>query len=206
MTKLLLLLGGGGHCHACIDVIEAEALYRIAGIVQPASDGKDAVLGYPVLGSDEDLARLIEEIPAAVITVGQIKSPDIRIRLFNTLKSLGAQLPAVQSPFAYCSKHATVGEGTIVMHGALLNANACIGENCIINSQALIEHDAIVGDHCHISTGARLNGGVRIGSGTFVGSGAILREGINVGERAIIGAGQIILRDVPAGAVVRAKR
>jgi hypothetical protein len=42
--KLILLLGGGGHCRACVDVIEAEAKYQIVGIVQPPSDGQDAVL------------------------------------------------------------------------------------------------------------------------------------------------------------------
>ena len=204
--KPLLLLGGGGHCHAAVDVIEAEALYRIAGVVQPPADGTEPILGYPVVGTDDDLPALLVETPRALITVGQIKSPAIRIRLFELLKSHGAEIPVIKSPSAYCSPHAELGEGCILMHGALINANARVGENCIVNSQALIEHDAAIGAHCHISTGSRVNGGVRIGSGCFIGSGAILKEGIEVGDGAIIGAGQVVLRDVEPGKTVSTHR
>jgi len=199
----LLLIGGGGHCRSCIDVIEAEGRYLIRGLVQPLWDRADGIFGYPVLGSDEDLPSLLQEMPQALITVGQIRSPEVRIRLYELLKNSGGKLPRIVSPFAYCSKHAEMNEGTIVMHGAIVNAGANIGANCIINSEALIEHDAIVADHCHISTGARVNGGVTIGNSSFVGSGAILKEGIAIGENVIIGAGQVILRDVPSGAVIK---
>ena len=199
----LLLIGGGGHCRSSIDVIEAEGKYRIRGIVQPVSDLTDRIFGYPVIGSDEDLPFLLQETPKVLITVGQIRSPEIRFRLYEQLKKLGGKLPSIVSPSAYCSKYAELNEGTIVMHGAILNTGASIGANCIINSQALIEHDVVVSDHCHISTGAKLNGGVNIGKGSFIGSGAILKEGIVIGENVIISAGQVILSDVPSGAVIK---
>lgn len=205
MTSILLL-GGGGHCRACIDVIEAQGDMEIRGIVQPQPDSQGGVLGYPILGCDDDLPLLLREVDYALVTVGQIKQPDPRIQLFQRVKALGAKLPRIISPSAYCSRHAQVGEGTILMHGAVVNARAQIGENCIINSLALVEHDAVIEAHCHISTGARVNGGVRIGLGSFVGSGAVLREGISLGSRVVIGAGQVVLQDVPDGRVVRAKR
>ena len=205
MTSLLLV-GGGGHCRACIDVIEAAASQRIAGIVQPVSNGREPVLGYPILGSDEDLPALLEQTRQALVTVGQINGPETRMRLFDQLKAQDAELPVIQSPTAYLSRHAQIGEGSILMHGTLANAGARIGSNCIINSRALIEHDVAIADHCHISTGALINGGVRVGEGCFIGSGAILKEGIEVGARALIGAGQTVLRDIPAGAIVRDQR
>lgn len=205
-VSALFLVGGGGHCRACIDVIETAASHSIAGIVQPVSAGREPVLGYPVLGSDEDLPALLETTPQALVTVGQIKRPDTRIRLFDLLKSHGAQLPIIKSPNAYCSRYAVIGEGSVLMHGSLINANARIGVNCIINSQALIEHDADIADHCHISTGARVNGGVRIGKGSFIGSGAILKEGIEIGDGVVIGAGQVVLRNIPAGTMLSGRR
>jgi sugar O-acyltransferase (sialic acid O-acetyltransferase NeuD family) len=201
-VKPLLLLGGGGHCHAAIDVIEAEAQYRIVGVVLPLSDDSGPVLGYPIVGSDDDLAALLAETQRALITVGHIKSPATRMRLFDWIKNHGAELPVVRSPRAYCSRRATIGKGSILMHDSLINANAEIGVNCIVNSQALIEHDVEVGDHCHISTGARVNGGVRVGTGCFIGSGAVLKEGIEIGNGTIIGAGEVVLRDVEPGRTV----
>lgn len=199
----LLLVGGGGHCRSCIDVIETEGQYQVRGIVQPVSDETDRIFGYPVVGSDEDLPCLLQETPQALVTVGQIRSPEIRIHLYELIKKSGGKLPRIVSPFAYCSKYAELHEGAIVMHGAIVNAGANIGANCIINSQALIEHDVIVADHCHISTGARVNGGVTIGKGSFIGSGAILKEGVVIGENVIIGAGQVVLQDALNGTAVK---
>jgi sugar O-acyltransferase (sialic acid O-acetyltransferase NeuD family) len=201
----LLLIGGGGHCHSCIDVIETSRAYSVAGIVerQAATDAHANVLSYPVLGGDDDLPELITEYPAVLITIGQVKSAERRISLFERLKTLQAVFPSVISPHAYISRHATLGAGTIVMHGVILNAAARVGENCIINSQALIEHDCVVESHCHISTGAKLNGNVHIGTGSFVGSGVVVREGVRIGANCLIPAGAIVFRDVPAGSFYR---
>jgi sugar O-acyltransferase (sialic acid O-acetyltransferase NeuD family) len=201
----LLLVGGGGHCRSSIDVIETVDAYRIRGVVEAFGSPLTDVLGYPVLGFDTDLEELLGQEKFALITVGQIKTPKNRIRLFTLLKNLNALLPTITSPFARCSPHSEIGEGTIVMHGALVNAGSRVGVNCIINSQALIEHDSVISDHCHISTGARVNGGVSVGEGSFIGSGAIIREGISIGNGAVIGAGQVVIKDVPGGAVVSGK-
>lgn len=200
--KSILLIGGGGHCRSCIDVIEATEIYKIVGVVQPKASS-ELILGYPVIGSDDELPQLLKKSKTALVTVGQIKNPKIRIQLFQRLKQLGAKLPIITSPKAYNSRHAFVGEGSIIMHGAVVNAGTRIGNNCILNSQALVEHDVEIGDHCHISTGARVNGNVIIGKCTFVGSGAVIKEGVTVGENVIIGAGQVVLADVSSGTVMK---
>lgn len=205
MRTKLIILGAGGHCKSCIDVIEAQGEYQIAGIVKPKFDTSETVLGYSIIGSDDDLERLLISFPAAIIAVGQIKTPDIRMRLFQLLKNYNAQLPVIKSPNSYCASNVTVGEGTILMHGSIVNVSAEIGSNCIINSGALVEHDTKIGNHCHIATGVRVNGGVVVGQGCFIGSGSIIREGVKVGDRAIISAGEIVLRDVPDAATVRSR-
>jgi sugar O-acyltransferase (sialic acid O-acetyltransferase NeuD family) len=194
--KPLLLVGGGGHARACIDVIQSEGSFEIQGIVESTGAGQDPVLGYPVIGSDVDLAELLSTTPSALITVGHVKSSAARVVLFDLLVELDAHLPTIISPASYMSKHSTIGGGTIVMHGAIINALATVGRNCIINSQALVEHDVVISDHCHISTGAKVNGGVNIGSGTFIGSGAILHQGIHIGANCVIGAGTVVKRDI----------
>jgi len=192
-----ILLIGGGHCKACIDVIEQEGKYRIAGIVDLPEKKGQSVLGYPVVGSDGDVPELIRSHPNVLITLGQIKSPIRRMELFNDLMQMGARFPVIKSPLAYVSPHAQVADGTIVMHHALINAGARVGRNCIINTKALVEHDAVIEDHCHISTGAVVNGGVEIGSGSFFGSNAVCKEYIEIGENAVIGCGAKITKNIP---------
>lgn len=194
----ILLVGAGGHAKSCIDVIEQEGRFNIVGLVGKESEVGNSIFGYPVLGSDADLPALLNKSSNALITIGQIKTSEPRIRLFKLLQQYGFSLPTVISPKAYVSNHAAVGIGTIILHGAILNAGAVVGDNCIINSQALVEHDAVVNEHSHISTGAIINGTANIGLGTFIGSGSLVREGINVGEHSVIGMGQKVVTDCDA--------
>ena len=192
----ILLIGGGGHCRSCIDVIEAEGKYKIAGIVNQPGGNADPFLGYEVLGDDGDLPELFKKYTIALITVGQIKSTDLRVKLFQQLRSLGFELATIISPRAYVSKNASLGAGTIVMHDSLVNAGAKIGNNCILNTKSLVEHDAIVEDHCHISTSSVVNGGTIIREKTFIGSNTITKEYITVGKNSVIGAGLRVVCDV----------
>ena len=83
----LILIGGGGHCRACIDVIEQGDRFTIAGIVDMPAKKQQTVLGYSVIGSDADLTELVKGCPNVLITLGQIKSPTRRMELFNIAKT-----------------------------------------------------------------------------------------------------------------------
>ena len=172
----LILLGGGGHCKSCIDVIEQEGKYAIAGILDHAELVGQKILGYKFIGTDDDIGKFVKEGYIFLITVGQLKTVSIRKKIFSLLQENSAHMATVVSPRAYVSKYANIGEGTIVMHDALVNASATVGDNCIINTKALIEHDAIIEDFCHISTAAVINGGVKVREGTFFGSNAVSKE------------------------------
>ena len=196
MNMNILLIGAGGHALACIDVIESLGNFQIIGLVgQPDEIGQQR-FGYKVLASDSMLIKLLELSSLALISVGQIKTSNIRAKLFMQAVDLGFIFPKIVSPFAYVSPHAKIGDGTIVMHGAVINAAAEIGENCIINSCALIEHGAKIGSHCHISTGAIVNGDVTVGAGSFLGSRCVIREGLLIGGGSIIGMGALIKFDL----------
>ncbi|MDH4944078.1 NeuD/PglB/VioB family sugar acetyltransferase [Sulfurimonas sp. C5] len=186
----VLLIGGGGHCHSVIDVLEQENKYKIMGIIdKPELKGKK-ILGYEVIGSDDDLQTIFQNCKNAVITIGHIQSNKIRVQLFQKLKEIGFSLPIVISPIAYVSKYAQIGEGSIVMHHALVNANAKIGVNCIINSKALVEHDVIIEDNCHIATASVVNGGVTVKVNTFYGSNAVSKQDVEI--QGFVKAGSIL--------------
>ena len=188
----IILVGGGGHCKSCIDVIEQEGKYEIAGIVDLPEKFGESILEYQIIASDDELKVLSRKYSNFLITVGQIESPALRIKLFNKLIKLHVNFPIIKSPFAYISKHAKIEKGTIIMHHVIVNASAQIGQNCIINNKALIEHDAVIGNHCHISTGAIVNGGVKIGDKTFFGSGAVSKQYIEIPEDSFIKANSIV--------------
>ena len=199
----LLLVGGGGHCSSCVDVIAAQGEYYPAGIIDKKATKKINDQGIPFVGTDKDLFSLLPEFNSALITIGQIKTPNIRKNLFEELKNNGMNFPVILSPSALISKYAKINDGTIVMHGCILNSGVSIGYNSIINTRALLEHDVKIGNHCHVATGALVNGGVTICDGSFIGSGAIIHQGIKVGKKAIIAAGAVVRNDVLNGELVR---
>ena len=192
--KQILLIGGGGHCRSVIDVIELEGKFTIAGIIDKKELIGQDVLGYRVIGCDDNLTDLFKTYKFAVVTLGHIKSNNLRVKLFNTLKNIGYTLPTIVSPLAYVSKHTTLQEGSVIMHHALVNANAKVGKNCIINTKALIEHDALVEDNCHISTGAIINGGTTVKTNTFFGSNSMAKEYIEIKANSVIGGGTTLLK------------
>ena len=190
MKPKILLIGGGGHCKSVIDIIEQEDKYSIAGIIDKKELIGTKVLDYTIIGCDDDLEQLFLQYKYAIVTIGHIKTNQLRVKLFNTLQNIGYTIPTIISPLAYVSKYAFIDKGTVIHHQALINANAKIGKNCIINSKALIEHDVVVEDNCHISTGAIINGGVVVSENTFVGSNATTKEYITINK--FIKAGSLV--------------
>lgn len=194
MKKDLILIGGGGHCKSVIEAAESAG-YQILGILDvPEEIGKD-VLGYKVIGIDDDISNYIGKADF-VITVGFIKNSALRIELYKRVKEAGGSLATIIASTAHVSKYANIGEGTVVLHQAMVNAGAQIGVNCIINTFCNIEHDAVVGSQCHISTGTMVNGDCKVGERVFIGSQSVLANGISVGDDIIVGAGSFVRKSI----------
>lgn len=194
MTKNIILIGGGGHCKSVIDVAESAG-YHIMGILEKPEEVGRQVFDYKVIGVDDDIP-LYADKAEFVITVGFIKNPALRIKLYNKVLEAGGKLATLVASTAYVSKYAALGRGTVVMHKAFINAGAVVGDNSIINTLANIEHDACIGNQCHISTGAMVNGDCRVGNNVFVGSQSVLSNGIGICDDVIVGGGSFVRKSI----------
>jgi sugar O-acyltransferase (sialic acid O-acetyltransferase NeuD family) len=192
----IILIGGGGHCISCIDVIEKGGLYKILGILDLPEKVGQKVLGYPVIGTDSELEKFLRQCSNFLITIGQIESFTLREKKYNEVIAAGGKLPVIISPLAYVSKHAEIEEGTVIMHNVLVNAGAKIGKTCIINTNALIEHEAEVGDFCHVSTSSIANGQVKVGKGCFIGSNTVVGNNTLIADNVVVAAGSQVLRNI----------
>jgi sugar O-acyltransferase (sialic acid O-acetyltransferase NeuD family) len=206
MPTKLILIGGGGHCHACIDVIETTQAFDIVGIIDVEEKIGQTVLGYPIIGSDNDLPKLVVADTWFLITVGHIQSAKIRQKLFEQLQSLNANMATIISPHALVSRHSQVGTGTIIMHKATVSVGVSIGQNCIINTGADVEHDSTVGNHVHISTHVVINGNCNIGNGVFVGSNTTLFQGVTLADQITLSAGEVIRKSLLKSGIYMANK
>ncbi len=194
MKKPLILIGGGGHCKSVLEVAESAG-YDILGVLDIPEDIGKEILSTKVIGTDDDIPFYVDKAEF-VITVGFIKNPATRIKLYKRVKEAGGKLATIIASTAYVSKYATIGEGTVVMHHAFVNAGAKIGNNVILNSFTNVEHDAIIGDQCHISTGTMINGDCKVGANCFIGSQSVLANGITIGDDIIVGAGSLVRKSI----------
>lgn len=192
--KPLILVGGGGHCKSVIEVAESAG-YTILGILDLPENVGMLVLGYPILGTDDDIPFYVDRADF-IVTVGFIKSFQLRLKIHDKIQLSGGHLATIVASTAYVSKHATVGEGSVIMHQSFVNAGVQIGVGCIINTFANIEHDAVIGDYCHISTGAMVNGDCRIGECSFLGSQSVIVNGVSVSPECVIAAGSMVRKNI----------
>jgi sugar O-acyltransferase (sialic acid O-acetyltransferase NeuD family) len=194
--KDIILIGGGGHCKSVIDVIEQENKFSIIGILDSKDKIGQNVLGYNIIGTDDDIENFAKKHKNFAITIGQIKSPKIRKKIYNRVIKANGKLPVIISPLAYVSKHAKINYASIIMHSAIVNANSIIGKCVIINTKANIEHDVKVGNFCHISTGATLNGNVSVKNGVFIGSNTVVNHNIEIAKNSIIGSNSTVNKSI----------
>jgi sugar O-acyltransferase (sialic acid O-acetyltransferase NeuD family) len=196
----LIVLGDGGHARAVVDVALSTGEFDIEAVVglDEANKALWQKIGINWV-SESALEGLLHSEVFGIVGLGQIKDPEPRAEAYSRLIGLGIKLAAIVSPSSYVSKTATIGKGSIVMHGAVVNAYARVGENSIINSMSLIEHDSVVGNHSHVSTGAIVNGQCQIGDKTFVGSGAIVKNGAAIGSGCLVPMGALVVSDLPDG-------
>lgn len=196
----LILIGGGGHCHAAIDVIEKQGKFQIKGVLDPQIEGD--VMGYPILGRDDLIPDLVSKgLTNFLITVGQINNSKLRRNLFHIVKKHGGQLPVIISPSSEISRGVKLGDGTLVMHHCVINVNSILGDNNIINTGAIIEHDCKLGSHNHLSTKSIINGNVKLCDESFLGSGSTVSEQVNICSDVVIGAGSLVLKNINSSGV-----
>ena len=189
MKKKLIIIGAGGHGHVIADIAAEMNTYNEIAFLDD-NGGVGAL--YPVLGGVDTAEGYIDGYDFAV----GIGNAEVRRRITLNLKAKGASVATLIHPAATVSRSAHIGEGGVVMAGAVINARAVLGEGVIVNTCASVDHDCIVGDYTHISVGAHLCGTVQIGDGTWIGAGATVSNNVNICGGCMIGAGAVVVKDI----------
>lgn len=202
----IIMIGLGGHARVVAELIACLEL-PLVGVCGPEPE-KDfpEFAGLPRVADDE----LPQRFPAAqhglALGIGGGSRPAGRRDIHQRLSGLGYDFPVLCHPSAVLSRHLTLGDGTQVMAGTVLQPGVSTGANVILNTGSQVDHDCTIAAHVHIAPGAVLCGGVTIGEAAFIGAGATLLPGVTVGDGAVVGAGVTVTRDVGNDQVIRDPR
>ncbi len=193
MSKKLLLIGAGGHCHSVIETLLELNEYDEIGIIDKDNLGS-MIMGIAVIGCDDDLLDLYKKgYDYAFISIGNIK---VRKRIYNKLKTIGYNIPIITDRTSIISKTADIQEGVYIGKGSIVNVNSKIGICSIINTGAIIEHDCTIGDFVNIAPRVVMGGGVNVCQNSNVGLNTSIRECVSIGENSVIGMGSVVTKDV----------
>ena len=199
----LVIFGVGGHAREVAqlvaDINQAQPWrWQLLGFVADpqAATRIRKPLPAPLLGDAQWLAWH----PAAQVVVAAgtpAARRDIALRLQQAQP--GLRFATLVHPRAWLAERVSVGQGSVVFAGALINVDVAIGAHGSINLGCTISHDCLLGDHVSLGPGVHLAGGVTVGQDTDVGTGSSIRPGISIGPGAVIGAGAVVVHDLPAG-------
>lgn len=198
--QTLLIWGAGGHAKVVADLARACG-WTVAGFLDEDSTrhGQE-FYGAPILGGGRSLASPDADRNSPVIVA--IGSHAVRDRCITDALRNGFTIPVLIHPTAVVSPTAILEFGTVVMAGAIIQADTRIGVGGIINTGASVDHDCVLGRCVHVAPGARLTGQIQVGDHTLVGVGAVVIPRVRIGMNCTIGAGAAVIGDVPEGQTV----
>lgn len=193
--QTLIIIGASGHGKVVADCAREtkqfdEIKFLDGKFLEPAR-----VANWHVVDHQDAFANYAGENAWFFVAIGNnaIRRKWQKRLLINDLK-----IATLIHPNASVAKDVIIGQGSIILAGAVVNILSDIGAGCIINTGATVDHDCQIGQYSHIAPGVNLAGAVRVGSEVFIGVGSAVIQCLSIGEKSIIGAGSVVLNDIPA--------
>jgi hypothetical protein len=146
----------------------------------------DFASGPGVLGSFDDVRRSHPPGDYGIALAVGYTCLDARWQAWQKVRDAGYAVPALVHPHAYVAGSAHVGEGAMLMAGALVDVRARIGDIAVVWPGACISHDSVIGHNCFVSPNATVCGYVALGPHSFVGAGAAIVDHCEVPPHARI--------------------
>lgn len=183
--KQLIIIGASGHGKVVADIARKNGYEQICFLDDDRSLKQCG--GYPVLGASGAFVDLAGDV---IVAIG---NPMVREQLLEHAEQAGKRVPTLIHPHASIGEDVEIGDGTVVVAGAVINPGARIGKGCIINTGASVDHDCEVADYVHVAVGAHVAGTVKIGRRTWIGAGATVINNVDICADCVIGAGAVVI-------------
>ncbi|MEC4726562.1 acetyltransferase [Shewanella sp. D64] len=200
MIKPIIMIGSGGHASVLTDIL-LQNTHTILAVISPDKGTSSVFNHIQHFDSDDDILQFSQNEVKLVNGLGSLPRQGLRHEIFNYFTQLNFQFETVISQNAMLSPYSTIGVGSQILTGAIIQTGAVIGASTIVNSGAIVEHDCHIGMHCHIAPGATICGNVHIGEHTHIATGANVIQGVSIGKHCIVAAGATVTKDMPDNSI-----
>ena len=183
----LVIIGAGGHGKVIAD-IAMKCGYTDICFLDDHAVGM--CMGFPIAGTSAELTLMNDGATDFVIAVGTNATRRKIAERFHV------SWVTLIHPSAWIAADVTIGQGTVVMAGAMINPSARVGAHCIINTGSIVEHDNVLGDYVHLSPRTTLSGTVAVGECAWLGTGTSVINNVEICSNATVGAGSVVIRSI----------
>jgi sugar O-acyltransferase (sialic acid O-acetyltransferase NeuD family) len=194
----LLIIGAGGWGKVVADTVFKTERWDCISFLDDREDLKE-VMGIPVIGKLNDYKLFKNEFEYGFVAIG---NNNLRLYWLEKLYNGGFTIPVIVHPFSSVSEFSSLGLGTVVIAGTVVEPCAAIGKGCILNECCTIGHDCNLSDGVQISPGVHLAAGVNIGTCAWLCMGSNIINDITIGNGSIIASGAVVINDVPDNVMV----
>jgi sugar O-acyltransferase (sialic acid O-acetyltransferase NeuD family) len=192
----IILAGSGVTAKILSQHLNSDKRYEIAGSTVDDEFLRDGGIAGPrVVGISEVASVFPPTTHRVVMAMGYNNLNRSRGEMFARLKLMGYVLETYINPDARVYTETPLGEGSVVLPGAVIEPYAEVGVNTMVWSNVTLAHHSNVGDHCWVATGAVVSGKARVEHNSFLGVNCTVVNEVCVGEFNIVGAGGLISRD-----------
>jgi hypothetical protein len=165
-----LLIYGSKTFAATVSELAVDCGHEPVGLIDDFSAEAGA------LGTFEDVCQTHPpQLFGIALAIGYTDIP-ARWRAWKKVRAAGYDAPTLIHPRAYVAKTARIGQGSIVMAGAIIDVRAELGEVVVAWPGVCVNHNAQVGSNTFLSPNSTLLGFSSIGPNSFVGAGSVVVE------------------------------
>ncbi|MBV5308783.1 hypothetical protein [Chromatium okenii] len=175
-----LLIYGSKEFAATVAELARHCGHDVVGMVD------DYSMGSNILGSFDVISHSHPPSQYGIAVAVGYKNLLARWSVWEKIKLIGYQSPILIHPRAYVADTAQIGEGAMVMAGAIVDVRVQLGALTVLWPGTCINHDTRVGANTFISPNATLCGFVNVGSHSFVGAGAVIADHCTVPDESFI--------------------
>ena len=200
----LILIGAGGMIETVIQAVSEQGIFHIVGILDSKLSAGHEILGIPVLGTEEEASQVLESgVSNAIITFASPSKRHVRQEVFDRIKAIGFNMINVIHPKAIVDKSAILGDGNLVLEGAMIGPKCIVGDNNYINVGSVLCHHARLSGNIHLAPNSTVGGNVFIGEDCLIGMGVTIVSGCSIGKNTVLNNGVNVVSDIGTDTVVK---
>ena len=191
----LIIVGSGGHALSVADAA-LSAGWTVVGFFSPEGTGPASILG-PVLSSLDSLELSNTAFALGIGTnhVRETVARDISRRFAHT------EIVSVVHATAWVAPHATVHPGAVILAHTSVGPGSTVGRGALLNTGASLDHESSLSDYASLGPGALTGGNVSVGERTMIGIQAGILQGVTVGSDCVVGAHSLVNSDLDSNIV-----